>query len=110
MVDGSVVVTDKDLNKISELKISDFSITNLLLKTLPGNSLPNIFITTSGGEFLEFSLIEFKNKSLENVRPQILRKKHLGHSYSAIFGDVDLEDQFLAMLSSRNRLYIFDLY
>lgn len=36
-----------------------------------------------------------------------LERKHLGHSSSAVFGELVADSKYLALISSRNRLYVF---
>ena len=47
---------------------------------------------------------------LYQIHPQKLVVKdhiHLGHDFSAVYGDLAIWEQFLAVLSSRSRLYVF---
>ncbi len=95
-----------------------------------------IFIVTTSGELVKFSktLNElnkirlsdtalgsfsiFKNKivisSLDGklyvVDPQtlnVVETKHLGHSFSTVYGEMSTKEDHLALITSRNRLYLF---
>lgn len=88
---GSLLRTDKNLNSLSEKNIFKGAISDI--KTLKDS----YFLTSTQGE-----IAEIKQRTLE-----VVRKKHLGHSYSAVFGEVDIFEHYVALLSSRNRLYIF---
>ncbi len=88
---GAILRTDKNLNVLSEKKIlsgaiSDFKQIN-----------DSYFLTSTEGEIAE----------VEKRTLNVLRKKHLGHTYSAVFGEVDINQKNIALMSSRNRLYIF---
>lgn len=90
-VDGNVVILDENLQIIAKENFSDRGISSLVIFK---NYLA---ATTVDGKFLILD-------------PNTLEKKYefkLGHSYSAVFGDVAIGDGHLAFLSSRNRLYVF---
>lgn len=89
--DGEIVVTDKNLARQQTVKISKGGITNIV------RYKGNYAVTTTAGE-----VIVIKPKSFEKVESY-----HLGHSYSAVFGDVSVTEDELAVISSRNRLYLF---
>ncbi len=88
---GELVLTDKNLNVLKTIKISNGMITSMVpYKTFFAVS------TTSG----EIKLID--QKSLE-----VVETYKLGHAYSAVFGEMQTTGDKLAVLSSRNRLFLF---
>lgn len=88
---GEIVLTDKNLNPLKTIKISKGTITSIVpYKTYFAVS------TTTG----EIKLLD--QKSLE-----VVETFKLGHAYSAVFGDMMSTPDALAVLSSRNRLFIF---
>lgn len=91
MNNGAIVRTDKNLNFIAEKKIMKGAISDV--KSL-GSSY---FVTSTTGEIAE----------VEKRTLTIIRSKHLGHPYSAIFGEIDINQNNIAVMSSRNRLYLF---
>lgn len=77
-----------DLKKvISSKSLGDFKIEK--------NS---IYLGTLEGRFLELDRKSFN----------VLREIELGHDQSAIFGDLGLDDESVAFISSRFRLYVLD--
>lgn len=91
MPSGSIVRTDKNLNLLSEKKIVKGAISDFKML---GDSY---FVTSTNGE-----IAEIEKRTLE-----LKRAKHLGHTYSAVFGEVDIHQKYIALMSSRNRLYLF---
>lgn len=88
---GEIVLTDKNLNPLKTVKISKGTITSIVpYKTYYAVS------TTVG----EIKLLD--QKSLDVVDTFLL-----GHAYSAVFGDMVSTPEALAVLSSRNRLFLF---
>lgn len=96
----------------------------------------HIYVVTTSGELVKFSntfneinkvrlsdkslgpLRVFKNKLIVSsgdgklfaINPQTLNTvetKYLGHSYSTVYGEMDAKQDYLALISSRNRLYLF---
>ena len=50
----------------------------------------------------------FQNLSLVNPKDfSVIESKHLGSKLSAVFGELDSKENKLALISSRNRLYVF---
>ena len=88
---GELVLSDRNLNIIIKTKISEGQITSIV----PYKE--GLAVATTAGEILFVD-----KKSL-----LVLEKFHLGHSYSAVFGEMDSKENFLSVMSSRNRLYTF---
>jgi hypothetical protein len=88
---GEIILTDKNVNILNRVKISEGVITSIV----PYKR--GLAVATTTGEIFYLDL-----KTLT-----VIEKFHLGHSYSAVFGDMDSKDNYLSVLSSRNRLYIF---
>lgn len=91
MPNGTIVRADKNLNVISEKKIAKGAVSDFKVF---GDSY---LATSTNGEVVE----------LEKRTLKVKRAKHLGHTYSAVFGEVDINQKHIALMSSRNRLYIF---
>ena len=88
---GELVLTDKNLNVLSTVKISEGVITNITpFKTY-------FAVSTTVGEI----------KLVDQKTLQVLETFKLGHAYSAVFGEMISTDNNLALISSRNRLYLF---
>lgn len=88
---GELVLTDKNLNLLETLKLSKGAITSLV-------AFRHFYAaSTTTGE-----VILVDQKSLK-----VVETFKLGHAYSAVFGEMMTEGEFLAVLSSRNRLFIF---
>ncbi len=90
LVNGEMVVLNQNYMEERRLKISKGHITSF---SIWKNSL---LLTTVKGELVLLS------NSFEE-----LERRHLGHPYSAIFDAPALEGEFMAVYSSRNRLYLF---
>ncbi len=88
---GELVLTDKNLTVINKVKVSVGIITSIVpFKT-------GLAVSTTAGEIL------FVDPQTLNVTEKYL----LGHAYSAVFGDMQSKDNYLTVLSSRNRLFTF---
>lgn len=88
---GELLLTDKNLNQINKIKISKGAITSIVVfKTFFAVS------TTIG----EVKLVEQKGLN-------VIETYKLGHAYSAVFGEMMTTGDALAVLSSRNRLFLF---
>lgn len=88
---GELILTDKNLNVLNTVKISEGVITNIV-------PFKNYFaVSTTVGEV---KLVDQKNLSVQETFK-------LGHSYSAVFGELISTEGSLALISSRNRLYLF---
>lgn len=88
---GELVLTDKNLNVLNKTKISSGVVTSIVPYKL------GLAVSTTTGEILF-------------VDPQTLKvseKYLLGHAYSAVFGTMDSKENYLAVFSSRNRLFTF---
>ncbi|RLA64439.1 MAG: hypothetical protein DRQ88_03670 [Epsilonproteobacteria bacterium] len=88
---GEVLIIDKDLNIKHRVKLSIRNVSSVV------KFKGNIVAATMEGD------IFFLDKN--NLK--ILDKRFLGHAYSAVFGDISSDQDRMAFLSSRNRLYIF---
>lgn len=88
---GEIILTDKNLNILNTVKVSEGLITGIVpYKTFYAVS------TTIG----EIKLVDQKTlKVIETFK--------LGHAYSAVFGEMQTTGDYLAVLSSRNRLFLF---
>lgn len=88
---GELILADKNLTVLSTNKISEGVITSVV----PFKKA--LAVSTTAGEILLVNAQTF----------QVLEKFQLGHAYSAVFGELAVQDQYLSVLSSRNRLFIF---
>lgn len=88
---GEIIITDKNLNIERREKVARNIISTIV-------SYNNFFAigTTDGA----VSLIDPKTLKM-------VTRFSFGHAYSAIFGDLASIDNYLAVLSSRNRLFVF---
>jgi outer membrane protein assembly factor BamB len=88
---GELVLTDKNLNTLKTIKISEGAITNIVpFKTY-------FAVSTTAGEV---KLVDQKNL-------EVVDTIKLGHAYSAVFGEMTSTENSLALITSRNRLYLF---
>ena len=88
---GELILTDKNLNVLNTVKISEGLITGIVpYKTYYAVS------TTTG----EIKLVDQKSLA-------VVETYKLGHAYSAVFGEMQTTGDNLAVLSSRNRLFLF---
>jgi outer membrane protein assembly factor BamB len=88
---GELVLTDKNLNVQSKVKISNGVISSIV----PFKQ--GVAVATTTGD-----IIHVDPKTLA-----VLEKYNLGHAYSAVFGDMESKESYLSVLSSRNRLFTF---
>lgn len=88
---GELVLTDKNLNILTKSKISSGVITSIV----PFKQ--GLAVSTTNGEIL------FVDSKTLNVTDKFL----LGHAYSAVFGEMESKENYLSVLSSRNRLFTF---
>lgn len=88
---GELILADKNLNILSKIKISEGVITSIV----PFKD--GLAVSTTNGELL----------FVENKTLKIIEKFKLGHAYSAVFGDMESRENYLSVLSSRNRLFTF---
>jgi outer membrane protein assembly factor BamB len=88
---GELVLTDKNLNPLKTTKISKGVITNIT----PFKSYYAVSTTTG-----EVILVDQKNLEVQETFK-------LGHAYSAVFGEMTSTPESLAVLTSRNRLFLF---
>lgn len=88
---GEIILTDKNLNILKTQKLSKGVISSIV-------AYKSFYaLGTTSGEVL---LID--QKTLELVETY-----KLGHAYSAVFGEMQSSGDSLAILSSRNRLFLF---
>jgi hypothetical protein len=88
---GEIVATDKNLNIEKRVKISEAVISSVI-------QYKNVLAigTTNGVVSL-----------VDPISLKVVNQFSFGHAYSAIFGDLFSLDNYLAILSSRNRLFVF---
>jgi len=89
---GDLVLTDKNLNIQNQVKVSEGVITSIVAFK------HGLAVSTTAGEILFVDPLTLK----------VSEKFHLGHAYSAVFGDLESRENYLSVLSSRNRLFIFN--
>ena len=90
-LNGELILADKNLNVLNKTKVSNGVITSIV----PYKQ--GLAVSTTAGE-----LLFVDSKTLA-----VTEKYLLGHSYSAVFGDLESKDNYLTFLSSRNRLLTF---
>ncbi|MBI2520973.1 MAG: PQQ-binding-like beta-propeller repeat protein [Bdellovibrio sp.] len=90
--DGQIVKFDSSWKEIQKIKISESSLSSL--KIWKG--------------YLVVSDVKGQIYLVDRDLKQILRTHQFGHSYSAIFGELEVKGDYLLVLSSRNRLYAFN--
>jgi outer membrane protein assembly factor BamB len=88
---GELVLTDKNLNILSKVKVSSGAITSIV----PFKD--ELAVSSTSNEILLLSAKDFS----------VIEKFNLGHSYSAIFGELESKNNYLSILTSRNRLFTF---
>jgi outer membrane protein assembly factor BamB len=88
---GEIIVTDKNLNIEKRDKVSR----NFISSIVSYNKLLAIGTTDGAVHLIEPKTIKAVSRFT------------FGHAYSAIFGDLASKEKYLAVLSSRNRLFIF---
>lgn len=88
---GDIAVLDKDLIEKNLVNISKVPVSSII----PWKG--GLAVSSVGGEILLLDEVTFKVK--DNFQ--------LGHAYSGVHGELDMSENYLAALSSRNRLYIF---
>ncbi|MBY0414847.1 MAG: PQQ-binding-like beta-propeller repeat protein [Bdellovibrionales bacterium] len=89
---GELVLTDKNLNLLKTVKVSEGVVTNIT----PFKSY--LAIGTTAGEI----------KLVDQKTLEVVETYKLGHAYSAVFGEMMSNSDNLGVLSSRNRLFIFN--
>lgn len=95
--DGEIVVLNKKFRQIGKFKVSSHAINSIVLWK------GRLAVATVGGEVhLVESIIDGKS-----IKGNILKTVHLGHSSSAVFGQMTTDEGKLGLLSSRNRIYVF---
>jgi len=88
---GELLVLDKDYNEVKKISVSKSGITSI-------HSFKNhLIVSNLRGELI----------ALDKQTFQLLDRFEFGHSYSSIVDSVDVNEGFLAVLSSRNRLFLF---
>ncbi|MCO4793504.1 MAG: PQQ-binding-like beta-propeller repeat protein [Bacteriovoracaceae bacterium] len=91
-LDGELVLLNKGLKEVFKKKISKESISSI-------KSWKKHFVVTTSGKSVFF---------VDKASFKVVEKFDLGHSTSAVFGDAQVNEDKLAFLSSRNRLYVFE--
>lgn len=89
--EGEIVLLDKQLEEVRKTKVSSGGISSI--KGWSGG----LAVSTVLGELIHLDYKSFNT----------LERKHLGHSTSAVFGSISQEQGHMALISSRNRLYVF---
>jgi len=89
-IDGKLVALDDAFNVKKEIKLTKGPISSIK------RWRKGVVITTIGKEVL------YLDKNFK-----VISKFDLGSTYSAVFGHTSVEDDALAIFSSRNRLYLF---
>ena len=88
---GDIAVLDQDLVEKELISISKVPVSSIT----PWKG--GLAVSSVGGKIV----------LLDEVSYGIKDQFHLGHAYSGIHGELDHSDNYLAALSSRNRLYVF---
>jgi outer membrane protein assembly factor BamB len=88
---GELILTDKNLNILNKVKVSEGVITSIVAFK------QGLAVSTTAGEIL---FVEAKSLN-------VLETFKLGHAYSAVFGEMESKENYLSILSSRNRLFTF---
>jgi len=89
-VNGKILEIDRNLTVIQEVKVANFSISNIQVWK------EGHLVSGMGRELL-----------LLDKKFALVSKFDLGHQFSSVFGVIDVNEQYAAVLSSRNRLYLF---
>ena len=89
--EGELVLLDKSLKELRRVKLSLGGISSIK------GWRKGLIISTVLGELFH---VDYKTFN-------ILERKHLGHKASAVFGTISQDDGHIAIISSRNRLYVF---
>jgi outer membrane protein assembly factor BamB len=89
--EGHLIKLDQFFNVIQDEKVTSGAITSLKIwksKLVVGTITPEMLLVNT-----------------EDLK--VLETYNFGHSHSSVLGDMAVEQDYLAVLSSRNRLYIF---
>ena len=91
---GELIATDKNLNIEKKERLSQSVISSVISykKYLAVGTTDGVVTLIEPNSFKKINSFSF------------------GHAYSAVFGDLSSNDNYLAVLSSRNRLFIFRKY
>jgi len=89
--EGELVMLDENFAEIKKISISEYSLTSVR-KWKQG-----YVVGTTKGQLI----------AIDKDFTKITEVFNFGHSSSALFGDLAVEDDILAAYSSRNRLYVF---
>lgn len=90
-VDGEVIVYDRELRPIAQQLVASGLISSIVVWK------NHYVLSTVRGELI----------AIEKNKLAIKEKLHLGHSASAVFGQLQSDGTYMSLLSSRNRLYVF---
>ena len=88
---GELILTDKNLNVLNTVKLSEGMISNIV----PYKSF--YAVSTTNGEI----------RLVDQRTLKLVETYRLGHAYSAVFGEMQATGEGLAVISSRNRLFFF---
>lgn len=89
--EGEIVRLDSNFKEVAKVKVSDDSISSLVLWK------GKVVAATTGGALI----------SIEPDLSATGAQFNFGHSSSALFGELSVAGDYLAAYSSRNRLYVF---
>ncbi|MAE58060.1 MAG: hypothetical protein CME69_04220 [Halobacteriovorax sp.] len=89
-IEGNIIEIDKNFNMTRTVKVSKDQISNV--KKWKGG----VVVTTVSQDVI------YLDKDLA-----VVSRLDLGSGYSAVFGEVSVQDDHLALYSSRNRVYLF---
>ncbi len=90
-LNGELIITDENLKVEKRFFVSKYSISAISFWK------GRLAVGTLGGEVLSVNLKNFKVDQI--IQP--------GHGYSAIFGEMAASEKYLAVFTSRNRLYVY---
>lgn len=90
--DGQVVKFDSSWKELQKIKLSEASLSSIKIWK----------------DHVVVSDVKGKIYLLDKDLKKVLRTHQFGHAYSAVFGDLQVKDDYLLILSSRNRLYAFN--
>ena len=90
-VSGEVLSLDKNFAPLKIKKLGDGAVTSIV------KWKGKLAVSTVTGNLYFLNPVDFS----------VIEHKHLGHSSSAIFGNMVVHEGKLALISSRNRIYVF---
>lgn len=90
-IDGELVHLNKELKLVKKVKLSEDALSSIVWWK------KKLAVASSTGELFLVMPKDFK----------VLEKFDMGHAHSAVFGNLQVGENKLATISSRNRLYVF---